>query len=273
MRSLIRHPSPHGRRARRALGVLVAAACGAAGNTCQTPIGPLPVAPAVEAAVNTLTYDDSLAASDSAAIVAELDARNTVAPPKSKYAKRLDRLVGSHRSEDGVALNYLVYLSPEVNAFAAADGSVRVYQGLMDATTDAELQCVIGHEIGHVVLGHSKEKQQLATMARAGRDYASRVGGESGALAQGQVGAIAESVLNAKFSQSEESEADEYGLAFMRRNGFDAEGCVSVMEKFAQLGSRGGGFFDSHPDPKARAAALRKEIASEGGSAPARKAP
>jgi len=264
------HPAP---RARRAVGVLVLAALGAGGNTCQTPIGPLPVAPAVEAAVSTLTYDDSLAAADSAAIVAELDARHTLAGPKSKYAKRLDRLVGNARSEDGVAFNYAVYLSPEVNAFAAADGSVRVYQGLMDMASDGELQCVIGHEIGHVVLGHSKEKQQLATMTRAGRDYASRVGGEGGALAQGQVGAIAESVLNAKFSQSEESEADEYGLAFMRRQGADPLGCVTIMEKFAQLGSRGGGFFDSHPDPKARADALRREIASSQEDAPVRKAP
>jgi putative metalloprotease len=35
-----------------------------------------------------------------------------------------------------------------VNAFATADGTIRIYSGLMEMMTDDELIFVIGHEIG-----------------------------------------------------------------------------------------------------------------------------
>ena len=34
-----------------------------------------------------------------------------------------------------------------------ANGTVRVYAGLLDAMTDDEVRFVIGHEVGHVKLG------------------------------------------------------------------------------------------------------------------------
>lgn len=87
-----------------------------------------------------------------------VDNQNTIAPPSSTYAKRLERVVADHIIRDGHSFNLKVYLTKTVNAFAMADGTIRVNSGLMDIMNDGELLFVIGHEMGHVVERHSRKK-------------------------------------------------------------------------------------------------------------------
>jgi metalloprotease len=79
------------------------------------------------------------------------DKKHQVAPLSNHYGKRLFRLVGKQYSSDGYQFNFKVYLSSNVNAFAMADGTIRIYSGLMDMLNDQELLFVVGHEMGHVV--------------------------------------------------------------------------------------------------------------------------
>ena len=97
------------------------------------------------------------------------DRTEKLAPPNNKYAQRLERLTRKHVNEDGLQLNFKVYLSKDVNANATADGSIRVYAGLMDMMNDQELLGVIGHEIGHVKHAHTMSAMRTAYMASAGR--------------------------------------------------------------------------------------------------------
>ena len=46
------------------------------------------------------------------------DANNPVAPDGDPYAERLKRLVAPHLSEDGLKLNFKVYMVADLNAFA-----------------------------------------------------------------------------------------------------------------------------------------------------------
>ena len=87
--------------------------------------------------------------------IAQLDAQSQVLPASDPYTKRLGNLVGKLTNIGEQPLNYKVYRNNEVNAFACADGSVRVYTGIMDLMNDDELLTVIGHEIGHVALEHT----------------------------------------------------------------------------------------------------------------------
>ena len=89
--------------------------------------------------------------------VQKLDAENTVLPETSPYVKRVRKMTSGITSVNGTPLNFKVYKTNEINAFACADGSVRIYSGLLDAMTDDEALGVVGHEIGHVALKHSKE--------------------------------------------------------------------------------------------------------------------
>ena len=188
------------------------------------------------------------------------DAKAKVATGKNKYAQRLERLTRKHLNEDGMVLNYKVYLSPQVNANATPDGSVRVYSGLMDRMTDAELLGVIGHEIGHAKLGHSLSAMRTSYLASAGRKAASSAGGVGGALATSQLGDLSEKFLNSQFSQSQETASDDYGVQFLKRNGYDTKAMASGLRKLAAMSegksSTMDQMFSSHPEPNARAARL-----------------
>jgi putative metalloprotease len=144
------------------------------------------------------------------------DKQHGVAPADNKYAKKLNALVAQQFQEGNLKFNYAVYISPEVNAFAMADGTIRVYSGLMDMLNDGELRFVIGHEMGHVSKNHIKKKIQLAYGARAVRKAVSSQNSAAGDVARSVVGGLAESLMNAQFSQLEEKEADDYGLVFLR---------------------------------------------------------
>ena len=201
-------------------------------------------------ALQAVTLTDSQVKELSRQAAVQQDAKNSVAPASHADTQRLNRLVARHLNEDGLALNYKVYLSDNVNAFAMADGTIRVYSGLMKSMSDHELLFVIGHEIGHVKKGHSRKAAQLAYAASAARKGVAAVGGTIGALAQSQLGEISETIVKAQFSQHEEKEADDYGLAFMRRNGYPETAAISALRK---LGHSGGGLFATHPNPQDRA--------------------
>ena len=65
-----------------------------------------------------------------------MDKNNKIASAKSPYTVRLNKLFGKHKNQDGLNLNYKVYEVSDINAFACADGSVRVFSGLMDIMDD-----------------------------------------------------------------------------------------------------------------------------------------
>ena len=95
---------------------------------------------------------------------------------------------------NGQPVNYKVYVAKDVNAFAMANGCIRVYSGLMDMMTDNEVEAVIGHEMGHVALGHVKKGMQVALGTNAIR-AAAFAGGIVGSLSQSQLGDVGESWL------------------------------------------------------------------------------
>ena len=116
----------------------------------------------VTKALQAATITDEQVQSYMRQYVAQLDASNKMCAANSTYSRRLATLTKGLTDVDGLPLNFKVYQTDQVNAFACADGSVRVYSGLMDLLTDDEVLGVIGHEIGHVALKHSKKEVQNA---------------------------------------------------------------------------------------------------------------
>lgn len=88
----------------------------------------------------------------------EMDAKAKIAPANSEYSQRLNKIAAALGDNiNGQPVNYKVYETKDVNAFAMANGCIRVYSGLMDLMNDNEVEAVIGHEMGHVALGHVKK--------------------------------------------------------------------------------------------------------------------
>ena len=210
-------------------------------------------------AVKAITLSDKDVLAISSKSTDFLDKKNRLAPPDNKYSIRLNRLINQKFQDGDVAFNYGVYMSPEVNAFAMADGSIRIYGGLMDMLTDGELRFVIGHEMGHVMKRHIREKIRLAYAASAVRKGVASQNNAAGEIARSVFGGFAESLINAQFSQLEEKEADDYGLLFLKKKDFEPRDAVSALKKLAGLG-RGHSFLSSHPDPDKRAERLQAQL-------------
>ena len=133
-----------------AVSVFVLSACSNTGNTVST-ANAEGLMTAGKAAVQAATLSDAEVMQLSEKSCAELDGQSKIAATKSKYALRLAKIVKAMpKAVEGVNINYKVYETKDVNAWAMNNGCVRVYSGLMDLMTDDEVRGVVGHEIGHV---------------------------------------------------------------------------------------------------------------------------
>ena len=180
------------------------------------------------------------------------DQQNKVAPANSEYTKRLANLTQGLTSVDGVPLNFKVYITNDVNAFACADGSVRVYSGLMDRMNDDEVLGVIGHEIGHVAHKDTKNAFKHALLTSAILDGVASTSNTAAALTQGQLGQLGETLISSKYSQKQESNADDYGYDFLKANGKNPWAMAMAFSKLEELegSTQNSGLsqmFSSHP--------------------------
>ncbi|BBU27868.1 lipoprotein [Burkholderia sp. THE68] len=214
-------------------------------------------------ATQALSLSDSDVRSLSDKSCAELDKENQIAPANSPYTQRLNKISKQLGDNiNGVPVNYKVYLTKDVNAWAMANGCVRVYSGLMDLMNDDEVRGVVGHEMGHVALGHTKKAMQVAYVTTAARTVASSAGGIVGNLSASQLGDLSEKFVNAQFSQSQETAADDYSFDTQKKKGYDPKGLVTAFQKLATIDGGKSSMLSSHPASPARAKHIEDRIAS-----------
>lgn len=195
---------------------------------------------------------------------AQSDKEEKIAAAGSKYDVRVQKLgkqLGNNIN--GQPVNYKVYITSDVNAWAMGNGCIRVYSALMDLMTDDELLGVIGHEMGHVALGHSKKAMQTAYTVSAARDAAGAAGGSAvSALSASQLGDVTEKFINAQFSQSQESAADDYSFDQLKARSLNTQGLVTAFQKLAKLDGGKSDMMSSHPSSTKRAEHIQQRIAS-----------
>lgn len=198
-----------------------------------------------------------------------MDKNNPVLPDDNPYVVRLNKLTEGLNSVEGIPLNFKVYNVKDVNAFACADGSVRVFSSLMDIMSDEELLGVIGHEVGHVAHHDSKKAFKQALLTSALRDGIGSTGGTLAALTNSQLGDLGESLAGAKYSQKQENAADDYGYEFLKSHGKNPYAMALSFTRLKELqGNRKTSMvnqlFSSHPDLEKRINRMTKRAASEG---------
>ncbi len=220
-------------------------------------------------AIQLVTLSDEQVAQLSRQAVEQMDAQNPVAGPGDPYTARLSRIVARHRTVSGIPMNYKVYKVKDVNAFATADGSVRVFQGLMDMMTDGELLAVMGHEIGHVVNKDTRDALKSALKRDAFLNVVGSGGGRLAALTRSQAAAVGNALYGASFSRKQETEADDYSYGFLKRNRYSVLALATSFEKLAALSGGGGGgrvaeVLSSHPDSQRRAQRIRDRAKRDG---------
>jgi metalloprotease len=224
---------------------------------------------AVQNGIAGFTFSDEDAAKLSLEAVRKMDSTNVVAGPKDGYTLRLNRIFGKHKNENGLTLNYKVYLTKDVNAFATADGSVRVFSGLMDIMDDNQLLAVIGHEIGHVANHDTKDAMKAAYKKAALIGAISSQSDKIAKVTDSQLGQIGNAMLDSKHSRKQETEADDFSYDFMKRNGYDVNAVEAAFRILADMSGNAQSNFltqmmSSHPDPKDRADKAKAKAETDG---------
>ncbi len=161
----------------------------------------------------------------------------------------------------------VVFDDEQVNAFALPGGKIGVYTGLLNVTENQhQLAAVIGHEVGHVIAGHSNERMSNSTLIGIGMEAtdqllkANKVAYNAGIMAA--LGFGTQVGIQLPFSRTHESEADIIGLDLMAKAGFDPEQSVNLwqnMEK-ASYGQRQPELLSTHPSPQSRIKDLQQHM-------------
>lgn len=200
-------------------------------------------------------------------------------PPEIKdeaintYINNLAQLIGRN-SDLKVPLKVKVLRTDEINAFALPGGFLFVNSGLIEkAETESELAGVLAHEIAHVAARHSARLMKRAAIA--GIIYQAAqiaalifTGGVASigmyyALQYGFYGlGLVLSLQLLGVSREFEAEADQLGVQYMWKSGYDPRGFVSFFDKMASEKGyvKSLSFFRTHPPFYNRIVATFKEI-------------
>ena len=150
-----------------------------------------------------------------------------------------------------------------VNAFCMAGGKMAIYSGMWEQLkiTDEELAQVMGHEIAHALLDHTRERMSIARSTSLGVQILGAAAGV-GNLGGQAMDMAAQVAITLPNSREGESEADNVGTQLAARAGYDPHAAIALWEKMAKLGGGRMEFLSTHPSPENRAAKL-KELADK----------
>ena len=178
---------------------------------------------------------DAVANQASAKVVTYMDQQNAVAASDSEYAKRLDSIAAKFTSVDGLNLNYKVYENPEINIISCADGSIRVYSGMLDFLTNDEMLAVIATQMGH--LANKDVRDAMMKVASGGNaEQASTAQLEKILSMSGDsFGTVINEFLQVPYTSEQNRKADEYAVKFLKNNNVETSALVSALNKFAEL--------------------------------------
>jgi len=181
-----------------------------------------------------------------------------------RIGKRIATSVG--REVPNAQWEFVVFDSPNVNAFALPGGKVGIYTGLIKiAASDDEIATVMGHEIAHVTSRHGAERTSQ-NYAIAGVGLLAAVGMEvkdvdpaKRNMALAAYGIGSQVGLALPYSRLHETEADSVGLRFAAGAGYDPRAGASFWKKMsAQGGAKPPEFLSTHPSDATRIANLEK---------------
>lgn len=141
---------------------------------------------------------------------------------------------------DPEAIRFILVQDDNINAFVAGGQNVFIFTGLlMKADNASEIVGVIAHELGHIrgghlvrlsgAMDHAGYESMLGALLGIGAAVLTGNGQVGAAVASGTSSAAAMKYLS--FSRVQESSADQAGLSYMERAGYDPSGLVSFMRK------------------------------------------
>ena len=155
--------------------------------------------------------------------------------------------------------------SDQKNAFALPGGKIAIYTGILSvAKNEAGLATVMSHEIAHVIARHGAQRmtqQMLLQGAMIGAGLSMKNSTQKNIV----LSALGVGVLygfTLPFSRLHESEADQIGLIYMAKAGYDPNEAINFWQRFGQVkGGKGPPEWAStHPADTTRIQGLRSYL-------------
>ena len=161
-------------------------------------------------------------------------------------------------------LNWEIKLieSDQKNAFALPGGKIAIYTGILSvAKNEAGLATVMSHEIAHVIARHGAQRmtqQMLLQGAMIGAGFSMNNSKHRNII----LSALGLGVLygfTLPFSRSHESEADQIGLIYMAKAGYDPREAINFWRRFSKIKEERGPpeWASTHPADATRMRGLR----------------
>ncbi|HSI43690.1 MAG TPA: M48 family metalloprotease [Methylotenera sp.] len=157
------------------------------------------------------------------------------------------------------------------NAWAMPGGKIAFNRGLLyELNNEAELAAVMGHEMVHAAARHGAKSMERGIfmqgamiavgMATQDNNYSNLIVGGA------QLGS---QLATSKYGRDAESEADLYGMQYMKKAGYDPAAAVTLQETFVRLSAGKNsnfieGLFASHPPSQIRVDANKATLAQLG---------
>lgn len=163
----------------------------------------------------------------------------------------------------GAAWEFVTFQNTTPNAFALPGGKVGVHTGILPiAKSDAGLATILAHEIAHVALNHHDSRSKTGAITSIGGAILnSALGGGYSQLIQ----TGSQLAINLPNSRGNEIAADQVGLMYMARAGYDPREAINFWQRFAAYkqakGASGSSdFFSTHPLDSTRIAKLKQVL-------------
>lgn len=232
----------------------------------------LPLALSGCGSMDSLGSEQEVVAS-AAASCQKLDAQHRIT---TRYDARM-RVIrqGLPVQVSGQTLNYRVYETKDMNAFAMPNGCVRIYSALLDRLDNDEVRAVLGHEIGHVALRHSVQQYRtnngVAIALSAGSALGSLLTGGDGSTLGDLLGRATYAAVSAQYSQALETEADNYSVDLLLREPDGRRKALAMASALRKISTEGSGsslmqkMFGDHPDTSERIRNVESRVRRETG--------
>ena len=250
--------------------------CGVAASALLIPVGAgvAQTTPVTSQVQSISPRDKQQGAEAHPQLVAEFGGAAT--GPQASYVEGIGKNIAVQSGLSNARGDFTVTLlnSPVDNAFAIPGGYIYVTRQLVSLmNNEAELAGVLGHEVGHVAARHAAKRQSATTrntiIGVLGQVLAGAVLGSGAA---GQIGqklfSQGTQLLTLKYSRGQETEADNLGISYLQRAGYDPRAMATVLQSLANQNAldarlmgnpanRAPEWASTHPDPASRVRAAQ----------------
>ena len=192
-------------------------------------------------------------------------------PELTEYVQSIGKRLAAVSDRPDLPYEFVVLNDSVPNAWAMPGGKIAFNRGLLyELNSEAELAAVMGHEIVHAAARHGAKSMERGIFMQ-GAMIAVGIGAQNTNYSNLIVGGaqLGAALTTSKYGRDAESEADLYGMHYMKKAGYDPTAAVVLQETFVRLSADRknsfiDGLFASHPPSPERVAANKETLAQIG---------